>query len=65
MIYRGPDLLAVVNDLTSSPPPPPSPLSRQQVVSISQTSCLSPVELADGGGAKAYFIEKAWSSINH
>jgi hypothetical protein len=31
---------------------------------------VSPVELADGGrggggGAKAYFIEKAWSSINH
>ncbi len=26
-------------------PPPPPPLSRQQIVSLSQSSCVSPVEL--------------------
>jgi hypothetical protein len=31
-----------------APTPPPSP--RQRLVSISQSSCVSPVELTDGGG---------------
>jgi len=56
-------------------PPPPS---RQQVGSLSQSSCVSPVELTDdkregegagggrgGGGAKLYDGEKGWSSIKH
>ncbi len=42
-------------------------------VSLTQSSCVSPVELTDGRGragrgggeAKSYNIEKAWSSINH
>ncbi len=56
MIYRGPGSF----DLA---PRPPSP------VSLSQSSCVSPVELTDGRvgekGAKAYDGEKAWTSINH
>jgi hypothetical protein len=48
--------------------PPPSPV--KQVVSLSQTSCVLPVELADerargGGGAKSNYVEKAWSYINN
>ncbi len=35
-----------------APPPPPSPLSRQQVVSHSQSSCVPPVELTDGRGGE-------------
>jgi hypothetical protein len=51
--------------------PPPYPLSRQQVVSLSQSSCVSSLltgELGQGGGgggAKSYDGEKAWSAINH
>ncbi len=33
----------------ASPSPSPSPVSRQQVISHSQSSCVSPVELTDGG----------------
>ncbi len=56
-----------------APRPPLSPFRRQQVVSFSQTSCVTPVELTDereggggdgGRGAKSYHCEKAWSSIN-
>jgi hypothetical protein len=50
----------------------PHHLFRQQVVSLSQSSCVSPVELFDGrkdleggGGAKSYDGENAWPSINH
>ncbi len=51
--YRRPGFLAVV---WFDPP-----LSRQQVVSLSQSSCVSPVELTDGGGgvgvaAKSYDV---------
>jgi hypothetical protein len=55
----------------SAPGPLPSPLFRQQVVSLSQSSSVSPVELSDGReggrgrGAKSYDREKAWPSINH
>jgi hypothetical protein len=55
--------------------PIPLPLSRQQFVSLSQSSCVSPVELRDGrwgggrGGGeeepKHYDCEKALSYINH
>jgi hypothetical protein len=38
MIYRGPGFLAVA--LFGSSPPLPSPLSRQQVVSLSQSTCV-------------------------
>ncbi len=40
-----------------------------QVVSFSQSSCVSPVELTDGRGGgrgtKSYDLEKAWPSINY
>ncbi len=52
---------------------PPSPLSHQQLVSLSQSSCVSPVELTDGRGGReegghgdeSYDRKKAWASINH
>jgi hypothetical protein len=50
MIYREPRILAVVR-LGSSPLP--SSLSRQQVVSLSQFSCVSSLELTDGRGGGA------------
>jgi hypothetical protein len=47
---------------------PLPPLSHQQVVSLSQSFSVSPVELTNvrggGGGAKPYEREKAWPSIN-
>ncbi len=43
--------------------------SRQQVVSLSQSSCESLVELTDegggGGGTKSNDREKGWPAINH
>ncbi len=56
---------------------PPSPV--KQVVSLSQSYCVPPVELSDargggeglvegrgaGGGSKSYDVENALSSINH
>ncbi len=49
--------------------PPPSPrFSRQQGVSLSQTSCVSPGKLTDGRGGKgfkSYNSEEAQSSIMH
>jgi hypothetical protein len=69
MIYRGTGFLAVL--LFGSSRTLFSP-SRQQAVSLSQSSCVSPVELTDGrkagkgvGGAKSYDREKVWPSINH
>jgi hypothetical protein len=54
MIYRGPGFLAVVEICSS-------PFSRQQVVSLSQSTCEPPVELTNGrrgagggGEAKSY-----------
>ncbi len=73
MIYRGPGFIAVVW-FGSSPNPSPSrprPPSVSCLVSLSQSSCISPVELTDGrggrggGGAKSNDDEKAWSPINH
>jgi hypothetical protein len=51
-------------------PPPLLRLSRQQVVSLSKSSCASPVELSDergvGEGVKSSDGgEKSWSSVNH
>ncbi len=46
----------------------PSPLSRQQVVSLSQSSCVRRLlrrERGIGGGDKSYDVEKAWSPVNH
>jgi hypothetical protein len=47
-------------------------LSQQQVVSLSKSSGVSPVELSGGRGGEEvgeepnpYDIEKAWSSVNH
>ncbi len=46
-------------------------LSRQQIVSLSQSAYVSPVELADWErgkgmeGAKSCDREKAWLSVNH
>jgi hypothetical protein len=58
--------------LPSYDAPPPHSLSRQQVVCLSQSSCVSVVELTNGrrggkelGGAKSHDGEKARLSINH
>ncbi len=52
-----------------APPPPPPLLFRREAVPLSRSSCVTPVELADGvgggAGAKSYDSEKAWSSINN
>ncbi len=49
IIYRGPQPFLPSYD--SAPPPPlPCKLSRQKVVSLPQSSCVSPVELTDGRG---------------
>jgi hypothetical protein len=48
--YRGTGFLAVVWFSSFLLPPPP--LSRQQVVSLSQSSCVSPVELTHRGGGE-------------
>ncbi len=56
----------------SVPRPPPYPLSLQQVASLSQSSCESPVEVTGGErrrggggrGAESYVSKKAWPSIN-
>jgi hypothetical protein len=67
MIYRGLGFLAVVLFVF-----PPTPLSRQQVVALSQSSCLSPVQhtTGEGGGgggreAKSYEREKSLASIHY
>ncbi len=56
----------------SAPRPPPSSHSRPQHILLSQSSCVLPVELADGRGnekggrgAKSYDHEIAWPFINH
>jgi hypothetical protein len=36
------------------------PLSRQQVVALSQSSCVPPVELTGGGGVKSYDGKKVY-----
>ncbi len=70
MIYKRLSFLAVL-DIAPRPPPSPSP---KQVVSLSQSFCVSPVELTDGRrgvggggglGAKSDVGGKGWSSINH
>ncbi len=70
MIYRWPGFLAVVW-FGSSPTPFPSSF-RQQVVSLSKSSHVSPVKLIDGRRGRwgwtrseSYDRKKAWSSINH
>ncbi len=62
MIYRGPGFIAVI---WFGFFPTPYTLSRQQVVYLSHSSCVSPVEGEGRGEAKSYDGEKAWSSINH
>jgi hypothetical protein len=64
MIFRGPGFLAVLLILLLTDPLPP--LSRQQLVHLSQSSRVLSVELTDrreggrgGGGAKAYDHENA------
>ncbi len=54
------------------PRPLPPPPRYQQVVTLSYPSCVSSVELTDGRGggrdggrAKSYNVENAWSSIYH
>jgi hypothetical protein len=54
MIHIGPGFLAVVRFGSSPTPFPPFlHLSREQVVSLSQSSRVWPVELTDGGGKGA------------
>ncbi len=55
IIYRGPGFLAVV--WFGSTQPTSLPLSRQQVASLSQSSCVSPVELADGREGEGVGVE--------
>jgi hypothetical protein len=69
MIYRGPGFLAELRTYYSAQrPPPPPTLSHQQVASLSQSSCVSPVQLTDGReggggyGAESYYRKKAWPS---
>ncbi len=45
-----PDAFSPLYDLAPPPPPSPNPLFRQQIVSLAQSSCVSPVELTDGRG---------------
>jgi hypothetical protein len=71
MIYRGLGFLTVLW-FGSTPAPPP--LSQQQIPSLSQSSCVSPVHLTDGrgGGGEEAGVEpshttgrmKTWASIN-
>ncbi len=46
---------ALLRSYNSAPRPPPAPLSRQQIVPLSQSSCVSPVQLPDGGGGGGGF----------
>jgi hypothetical protein len=73
MIYRGAGCLAVIWFGSS---PTPFPLNSRQIISLSQSSCVSLAELTDeraGGGdwsggaksSKSQDGEKAWSPINH
>ncbi len=57
MISRGPDFLTVVWFGSS---PPLTPLLRQQVFSLSQSPCVSPVERIDGKGG-----ERVGEELNH
>jgi hypothetical protein len=43
----------------------PDLLSRQQVVSLSQSSCVSPVELTDGRGGEGVGEEPNHSKLRH
>ncbi len=63
----------VIPSYDSAPRPPHlPPLSRQQIDSLSQSSCVSPVlQLTDGRvgegagcGAESYGCKKAWASMN-
>ncbi len=70
--YRGLQAFLRSYDLASCPPPLPTLLSRQQVVSLCQSPCVSLVELTDrwggegdGRGVKSNVREKAWHTINH
>jgi hypothetical protein len=63
---------AFLRSYDSAPRPPLPHLHRQQLVSLSQSSCVSPVQLTDGRGggrggrgAKSYYHHKAWPSIKH
>jgi hypothetical protein len=67
MICRVPGFLAVVLSGSTHAPPPPYD---QQVASLSQSSCVSLVELTEGmggggRGAESYDCKKAWPSLNH
>jgi hypothetical protein len=70
MLCRGPARLSCGLWLGSELPY--IPLPHQQLVSLSQSSCVSPVELTDGRGGRgwargveSYDRKKAWASINH
>ncbi len=52
MIYRGPGLLCSVISMIWFLPSNLLPLSCQQIVSLSQSSCVSPFELTDGKGGR-------------
>ncbi len=66
-IYRGPGFLAIV--WFNSTPTPSPPFSRQQVVSLCLSSCVSPVEsllMGKGEGRiePNHTMQEAWPSIN-
>jgi hypothetical protein len=64
MIYRGAGFLAVRRFGYS---PTPSPLSRQQLVFLSQSSCVLPVELTEGrrGGGEPNLNHSILSGLDH
>ncbi len=67
IFYRGPGFST---DVWFGSTPAPLPLCRQLHVSLSQSSCVSPIELTGevggggGRGAESYDHKKAWPSIN-
>ncbi len=64
MIYGGPGFLSDVW-FGFSLKPLILPLSRQQVVSLSQSFCMSPIELTDGGGGQIIRRRESLVLCNH
>jgi hypothetical protein len=61
LIYRGPSFFAGYDSVPRPPRSPP--LSRQQLVSLYQSSCVSPVYLPEGREWRGRGRGQAWSRI--